>query len=111
MKATDQSSTWRLLKEVASTPSASSPWSPGDAHILLAEDSPLNQRLCIEMLRLFGYQADIASNGHEVLEALARKPYRLILMDCQMPGMDGYEATRKIRESEAATRPPVRETA
>ncbi len=64
--------------------------------ILLAEDSAMNQKVVGLLLQRFGYRADIAANGWEVLNALEQQPYDVILMDVQMPEMDGVEATQRI---------------
>jgi CheY-like chemotaxis protein len=76
--------------------------------ILIAEDNLVNQRLAMRQLQKLGYTADPVGNGFAVLEELKRNVYDVILMDCQMPELDGYEVTRRIRAWEAETRrPPV----
>ena len=65
--------------------------------ILLVEDNPVNQMLAVAMLGKYGHQVDVAENGEQALRSLSRRAYDLVLMDCQMPVMDGYETTRRLR--------------
>jgi two-component system, sensor histidine kinase and response regulator len=70
--------------------------------VLVVDDNPVNQRVAAAMLARLGVHADVAGNGHEAIECLSRQPYDLVLMDAQMPEMDGYEATAAWRTREVA---------
>lgn len=119
-KPVKQSHLYRLLDEILCQQPAPVKHSPvkqdvkkqqiaarSPLRILLAEDNAVNQKVALYVLQQIGYQADVVSNGLEVLEALNRQAYDVILMDVQMPKMDGLTATRQILAQSAAPRPRI----
>jgi PAS domain S-box-containing protein len=88
--------------ETGATPSTDDP--NRRESVLLVEDNTVNQRVFSAMATSIGYHVDVAANGFEALEALEHQRYSAVFMDCQMPVMDGYETTAKIREGEGTAR-------
>jgi len=76
-------------------------------HVLLVEDNPINQMVAQKLLEKIGIQSTLAADGQEALDRLEQESFDAVLMDCQMPVMDGFEAARRIREREALNRLPV----
>ena len=93
------------LPSAAGIVPASPPQGAAELCILVAEDNPVNQKVTLLQLRNFGYRADAVFNGLEALAAIRRKKYALVLMDAQMPEMDGLEATQQIRAAQARGEP------
>jgi CheY-like chemotaxis protein len=86
----------RINREGSGPPATRHRW----ARILIVEDNAANLKVAVRMVERLGYRADVAGNGSEALHVLGQVHYDAVLMDCQMPEMDGYEATREIRRGE-----------
>ncbi len=89
------------ILEISPEPQIRNQWDH-TPRILLVEDNPVNQKLSTKLLEKFGYLCDLASDGMEAFKLFQCIKYDLILMDCQMPGVDGYDTTRMIRQTETA---------
>ncbi|MBI1396283.1 MAG: response regulator [Betaproteobacteria bacterium] len=98
------SATGRHDAHEADAPAAAPPVLRRAGRVLLVEDNPVNQKVAVVTLRRLGYEVQLAENGVQALAAVSQAPFDLVLMDCQMPQMDGFAATRALRERERVER-------
>ena len=98
--ARGESDGWRGERRTETAETAAARFERRGQRVLLVEDNPVNQELAGEMLRSLGMKVELAENGEQALAAITRQSYSLVLMDCQMPVLDGFEATRRLRAYE-----------
>ncbi len=96
------------VPETAKAASAPSPAVAAKIRVLLVDDNPINRKVGIRQLERLGYESESATNGQEAMEAVGRGNWDIVLMDCMMPVMDGFEATRNIRTHEKVSQKPGR---
>jgi len=92
------------LVALKAIPEVSVPVSGLNPRILIAEDNPVNQRVALHQLQKLGFLAEVVENGRQALDAMRKNPFDVIFMDCQMPELDGYAATRELRGIEKGKR-------